>query len=96
MTWATDDLVITFMMVFNFLPLCHRNTQTHTPEKHHITPGISAHLKSSVVIATASIEAELREGFLCVACVSHSGRTASHSPGLQRRLIHSERWLLDF
>lgn len=45
-------------------------------------------LKSSVVIATASLEAKLREGFLCVARVSHSGPVhASHSQGLQRWLM---------
>lgn len=48
------------------------------------------HLGPSKILcchSDASIEAKLREGFLCVACVSHSGRTASHSQGLQRWLM---------
>lgn len=56
---------------------------------------ISVHLKSSVVIATVSMEAELSKGFLCVACVSHSGRTASHNYGPPSTEIHRKRHLLD-
>lgn len=61
------------------------HTDAHSGKASHKPLHLGPSKKSSVVIATASIEAKLREGFLCVACVSHSGRTASHSRGLQRR-----------